>query len=248
MKSPAKGRWKIGPNHEIRYHSEGKEEEFTLKGPLIGAEPNALLLALTEKQSDQKSVTSILKLIGQWRLDGKNRIVFETETANGKKDVLTFRGAWTVGDKNELIYTYEQTDLKTKRKILRDLVFNGHWDISEKNRLTYWLGADSASAFRFRGAFQTKTILAKKGVIRYQAGLEVKGRRSVREIALFGKWKVSRDWGLSFEIEYPRGRKHAIIFGSEYTFGKGERLAVSLKSRAGEPLGFELIFTKEIQW
>lgn len=246
----AKGRWELTPDHEVQYKSQGKDEEFKFKGSIIAAEPDALVVSVTERQSDQKIVTSIAKLTGAWRLDPKNRIVFEVEREDGKKDALTFKGAWQVGESNQLIYTYQQTDLKRKRKtirkITRELTFTGFWDISDDNRLTYWLSADSNSAFRFRGTFQTRSILAKKGELRYQAGVEVNGRHKIQNIILFGKWKVSKSLELSFEIGYEDERKKTIAFGGEYAISGDSRIAVNLKNRAGEPLGIELILTRDI--
>ena len=112
-----KGRWIITPNHEVQYRFEGKDEEIKVTGSLIAAEPDALVISVTEKQKDQKIVTSIVKLSGVWKLN------------------------------------------------------------TEKNRLTYSIGGDSNNAFKFRGAFQTTSIYAKKGEIRYQIGVEVAGKR-----------------------------------------------------------------------
>ena len=245
-----KGRWEITPNHEIQYKKTGPDEEIKVRGSLVAVEPDALVIGVTKRQTDQTVVTSIYKLAGAWRLDLNNRIVFEVEREDGKKDALTFKGAWQVGRSYQLIYTYEETDLKRKRntlrKITRELVFTGFWDISEENRLTYWLGAGSDSAFRFRGAFQTKSVLAKKGELRYQVGIEVVGEHRLKTIALFGKWKVSRNLDLSFEIEYADGRKRSITFGGEYAINKDTRIAVNLKNQTGKPLGIEVILTKDI--
>ena len=241
-----KGRWEITPSHEIQYKRIGKEKKIKVGGSLVAAEPNTLVIGVTKRQTDQTVVSSIYKLAGSWRLDPKNRIVFEVEREDGKKDSLTFKGGWRVNDSNELVYTYHQTDLKRKRKITRELAFHGFWDVSDKKRLTYWLGGDSNSAFRFRGAFQTKSILAKKGKLRYQAGVEVNGKHKIQNIILFGKWKVTRKLELSFEIEYEDERKKTVVFGGEYALSRDSRIAVNLKNRSGEPLGIELILTKDI--
>ncbi len=241
-----KGRWELSPTHEIRYKSHDLDEEIAFRGSIVAAEPDALVVSFAQGQINQKVTKRLAKLAGAWRLDSKNRIVFEVEKEGGKKDVLTFQGAWQVGKSNEIIYTYDQRDLRSKQKITRKLVFTGFWDISEDNRLTYWLSADSDSAFRFRGAFQTKSIFAKKGEIRYQAGIEVNGKHKIQEIILFGKWKLSRDLELSFEIEYEEGRRKTIVFGGEYALSKDSQIAVNLKSREGEPLGVEVILTKDV--
>ena len=243
----AKGRWELTPDHEIQYRSQDKDEEFRFKGALIAAEPEALILSFTQKQSDQKTVTRLGRLAGSWSLDGQNRMRFEIEREDGRKEALIFKGAWRIGPKNELIYTYRQEGLK-KKKIVRELAFTGFWDLSEDNRLAYWLGGDSDAAFRFRGAFQTGSLLAKKGEIRYQAGAEVSGRHKAQTLVLFGKWKVSRDFGLSFEIEYKEGRKRALVFSAERALSKNTDLSFELKSRAGEPLGVELILESKTRW
>ncbi|MGH7889738.1 MAG: hypothetical protein ACRENF_04225 [Thermodesulfobacteriota bacterium] len=241
-----KGRWELTPNHEVQYKSDKKDEEFKFKGSIIAAEPDALVISLTERQSDQKVVTRIAKLGGAWRLDPKNRIVFEVEKESGKNDVLTFKGTWQVGPNQEILYTYDLTNLKTRKKTLQKLVFQGYWDISEDHRLTYWFSGDSNSAFRFRGAFQTKSIIAKKGEIRYQAGVEIGGKHKIQTIALFGKWKLSRSLELAFEIEYEDGQKKAITFGGEYHLDGGRQIIVNLKNKEGDPLGIEVILTKDI--
>ncbi len=240
-----KGRWEIGPGHEVQYRAEGKDEEIKLKAPLLAAEPNALVIAFTEKQSDQKSVTRAAKLTGTWHLNAKNRVIFEVERQRGRPDVLAFKGAWRAGRSNEFIYSYEEISLKTKKKIKREFVFAGFWELSERNRLTYRLAADPDSAFRIRGAFQTRSILAKAGEIRYQAGVEVNGRHKIQTIVLFGKWKLSRDLELLFESEYAGGRKRTIVFGGEFALGASSRVTARLKGEEGKPLGVELVLTRE---
>lgn len=241
-----KGRWRLTPKHELQYTSEGKKEEIKLKGSLVTAEPDALVFSVTEKQEDQRIVTTLAKLTGTWKLNSKNQISFEVEKEAGQSDVLTFSGGWNVNESHEIVYRYDQTQLKTKTRLSQELVFKGHWDISGKNELTYYLGADSASAFRLRGAFQTHSILAKDGEIRYQIGAEAVSGKRTRTISLFGKWKISRDAGLLFEIEYSKRSKKALRFGGEYRISGDQVLSINLKTRQGEKLGVELVMTKEL--
>ena len=240
-----KGKWELTPNHDLQYKSKDLDEEVKLSGTLIAAEASALVFAVTERQKDQKIVTSIHRLTGTWRANPQNQLVFEVERESGKRDALTFKGTWKVGKAHEIIYTYEETILKTKKKESRELVFNGYWDISQKNRLTYFLSKDSQSAFRFRGAFQTQSILAKEGEIRYQVGVEAAGKSRLQTIRLFGKWKISRTLELSFEIEYKDGKKKAITFGGEYALDKAHRIQIELKNEEGQPIGLALVLTKD---
>jgi len=236
-----KGSWELTKDHEVQYKKDGKNEEVKLKASLLAAESKTLVLSLTERQIDQKIVTSIVKLSGSWRVDGKNRINFDVERESGKKDSLVFTGSWELGENHEIIYSYEPKNGLPAQS----LVFQGYWDLSERNRLTYRLEGDQAEAFRFRGAFQTKSILAKKGEIRYQIGIEAKGKRQLQTIALFGKWKLSRKLDLSFEIEYQDG-KRTLDFGGTYALGNGRGVTVNLKNEEGKPLGVQLILTKDL--
>lgn len=240
-----KGRWDLNRNHEVIYRKTRRTEQATLKASLVASEPDALVVALTEKKSAGKVVSTLLKLSGAWRLDEKNRITFEVERESGKKDVLTFQGAWHINSKHQVVYTYERQALKQKTKKLETLVFKGTWGVSENNELTYLLGIDSRSEFRFRGTFETKSLSAKEGEIRYQAGVEVKGKTRIQTIALFGKWKLSRDLGLGFEIEYENGIRKQIAFQGEYRLTENLDAAVELKNRTGKALGLELILTRE---
>ena len=241
-----KGRWEIASNHEVRYKKTGPDEEIKIRGSLVAVEPDALVIAVTERQTDQTIVTSIYKLTGTWHANPRNQLVFEVEKEQGRNDALTFKARWTITSQHEIVYTYDRINLKTKKKESQILSFQGYWDLTDKNRLTYFVGADSGSAFKFRGSFQTKSILAKTGQIRYQLGVEVAGKHKIQTIGLFGKWKVSHDLDLSFEIEYADGRKQSITFGGEYALTADTRVTVNLKNEAGKPLGVEVILTKDI--
>ena len=119
------GRWDLGPNHELRYRAEGLDEEIKLKGSLLAAEPDALVFAVTERQSDQKVTTSVGRLTGAWSLDLKNRIIFLVEKEKSQTDTLTFQGAWEVNKNHEIVYAYEEKDLKKGKKRSQELAFKG---------------------------------------------------------------------------------------------------------------------------
>ena len=241
-----KGRWKLGRNGDLSYSVAGKEEETRIKAPLVSAEPDALVASVTARQSDQKITTTMIRLSGAWRTDARNRLVFDVERESGVKDELTFQGAWELSGRQEIVYRLRRTALKTRTKNERTLIFRGFWDLSEKHRLTYSLSGASESAFRFRGTFQTKSILAKTGEIRYQIGIEAEGRRRLRTVTLFGKWLVSKDLGISFESEAGDGIRRTMLFGGEFRLDARGRISVALKHRGGSPLGVELVLTRDL--
>ena len=240
-----KGRWEITPDHDIQYKKNGDVEEIKVSGSLVSAEPGALVIGVTERQTDQKIVTSIYKLTGTWKANPQNQLVFEIAKENGKNNALLFRSKWKINDQHQIVYTYDQVNLKKKKKESQELSFEGYWDISEKNRVTYFLGGDSDSAFRFRGAFQTKSILAKRGEIHYQIGVLVSGKHKIQTIGLFGKWKLARNLDLSFEIDY-EDSKRSIVFGGEYSLDKESQVILNLRSEEGKALGVEVILEKDI--
>ena len=241
-----KGRWILTPNHEVAYRRDGLDEEFFLKAPIIAVEPDLLVIAVTEKQKDQKIVTSLAKLTGTWQLDSTNQIIFQVRREQSQTNTLTFTGAWRVGKNNEVVYSYEQKDLKRKSTETHTFVFNGTWSISKDRQLAYSLGVDSNSRFDFKGAFETGPIYPKKGEIRYRAGIEIKGKTSIQAITLFGQWRLSRDLYLDFDIQYENGQRNTITFGGTYNFDPSHQVTVSLKSKSGEPLGLILIVTQDL--
>jgi len=239
------GEWQLDKFHELIYRERGGKKEARLKGTLIEAEAGALVFSATVKESEKKTTTGLFKLTGDWRIDRKNRVVFEVERKFEKKDRLTFQGTWELGPHYEILYSYETARLRTKTKAVHQLVFKGKWDLSERHRLAFLIEGATNSQLRFRGAFQTQSILAKEGEIRYQIGVEIEGQRRLQTLTFFGKWKISRDLELSFEIEYGGGEKRTLSFGGTYFFRDDTSLEVKLKARDGKPLGVEVIFTRE---
>lgn len=216
-------------------------EFYEFETSLIDAKAGALIVSFAQKQEDGSVVTSLAQLKGKWQANAKNEIQFLVEGQSGKKKALTFTGSWSIGENNEIIYEYGS------RQNLQTLTFKGYWDILDGKRLTYLIEGNSKSAFRFRGAFQTQSILAKEGELRYQIGVEAgrKLRRKsfVKTIVLFGKWKLSDKFGLSFEIEYENGARE-IRFGAEYSLSPASEITAGLISPEGKPLGIEVVFTQ----
>lgn len=240
------GKWEIDKKHRIAYRVKGQKEIASVKAKIIDVKPAGLSILITRGQNYQRKGSKKYELDGYWRLDPKNRITFEVKRNKGSTDTLTFVNGWQINNNHQVTYTYQEETLKTKRKLTRTFTFKGYWDILEKNRLTYFFRTSSQSYFRVRGAFQTRSILAKKGEIRYQYGIELEKRIKTQTLVLFGKWKYSRKLGLNFEVEYKNGQKHAIVFGGEYSFDGNHKIEANLKSREGQKLGIELVLTRDL--
>lgn len=250
----ANGKWQLDDHHILKYSSEepelgdkrSKKEQVELEASLIAVEENSLIVSITEKQENGRIVTSLAQLTGVWRANEKNQLEFEVERQSDKNDVLTFKGSWTLNKNYELIYSYRRKSLKRKQFVVETLTFKGFWTISERNKLTYLMEGSSGTNFRFRGAFQTPSILAKKGEIRYQLGLETAGEKGrCRTLVFFGKWKLSNQLELEFELECEDGKKRALKFGAEFQLTDSLSVTAQLKTQCGDALGVEVILNKE---
>lgn len=243
------GRWSLTPNHDLkltlrRAKSEPFRENIILQGNIISVSSSELVFAAHGTREDERTETGLVRLEGVWRADDQNRLTFQVKKQDPEAP-LTFQGAWEIGKHHELLYRYHKKDPVTGEKKEEFLSFRGVWEIHDKDHLIYTLDLDGKSRFDFRASLQNPSLLAKEGEVRYQVGIRLSGRRTVvREVALFGKWKLSRDLSLSFEIEYEEGRRHAVFFNTTYRLNKKDELIFSLKDQKGKGLGVEVAFTR----
>ncbi|HTL71558.1 MAG TPA: hypothetical protein VL404_09745 [Candidatus Eisenbacteria bacterium] len=231
------GRWPLKRAGEIALGRAGLDETASLNVRLIAAEPDALVLGVAQAQAGQRVVARTARVSGKWRVDSRNRLLFFAEKGKGRGRTVSFGAGWELDGANEITIEAGRGERVTLR---------GRWELDGPRTLVYSLEGGSAE-LRFRGAFQTKSILAKDGEIRWQLGAETAARRGGRSIGLFGKWKLRRDLGLDFEWE--RGARGAarLSFGASYNVGDRRGLAVGLVSRRGEPLGTEVVFTRDFE-
>lgn len=231
-----RGRWKLADGNELRLEREGAGEEAAFRATPIKAERGALVVSVSQGQKDQRVVTRNLRLSGKWQADEKNRLAFFVDGASGPQKALTFSGSWASDRAGELTYSLKRTALKTRSRVERTLRFDGKWSIAPDRSLVYALEKSGEEALRFRGAFQTDSILAKKGEIRYQLGVEAAGEA----LSLFGKWKTGRDLSLEFDM----GRSGNLRFGAVYRLHPERRITASLLAH-GAPLGAEVVFERD---
>lgn len=236
------GRWPLRRLGEIALDREGLDEKASARAELIAAEPDALVVAISREQRNQKTVARTARLSGKWRVDASNRLVFSLEKGKGRAKTLSFGAGWELNDAHEIVLRRTTTRLKAKPSSRDEIVLKGRWDLRDARSLVYSLEG-SASELVFRGSFQTRSILAKKGEVRWQIGSGASSRRGAKTLIFFGKWKASRDLGLELEWEGARGRR-SLSFGASYSAGDRHQVAVGLKSRSGEPLGVEVVFTR----
>lgn len=244
-----RGRWSLNKNYDLvltlnKWRRQRPGDELTLQGEIISAEADSLLFAVTTRSKKDLPSTYILKLQGIWQADKNNRLTFRVKKGKGKYDTLTFDGIWEVDKSHRIVYRYEKSYLKRKKRLKRALTFKGFWDITKRSRLSYRLSLDGKSTFDFRTALG---FLAED-YIKYEIGIGVSDKEQPvkRIIILSGRWRIKKDTGLLFEIEYDKGKTRAIIFGAEAKLTKRDNIEFRLKNRLGRDLGMELKLSRRL--
>lgn len=243
------GSWNMNQNYDLELQLEEDkgifaEDKITLKGEIISCESDKLVFEIKSVNKNGLSQFRLLKLAGIWGADGRNQISFKIDKKY-YSDILTFQGAWQLNENQQITYTYEKTALKTKSKNAYTLVFTGFWQITSLNKLTYILSQGTNSKFDFKAQIETPNIYPKKGVIKYRLGMGVKAPKAghTKIISLYGTWKFSRKLGLTFDMEYAKGRINSICFGAEVNFDKRNQVIFNLTNSDKKQLGMSVIFT-----
>jgi len=246
------GNWKLNTNHNLELELQQarikvQQEPLVLKGKIISAEADKLVLEIKSTDRDGLLNFRILQLTGVWQADDLNQLSFAI-TKKDNPDILTLEGAWKLNKNQQITYAYQKTDLKTKSKSSSVITFNGFWQVTRKNRLAYILSGGSGSGFDFRAQLETPNVYPQKGVLKYRLGIGVRKRlvSPNKIIFLYGTWKIKRNIGLTFEIEYARGEIYAIEFAAEVRFSPNNQVTFTLKSKRGEDLGVSVIFTHKL--
>jgi len=246
------GNWKLSTNHDLELEIQqarlkAQQEPLVLKAKIISAETDKLIFEI--KSTDRGGLLNfrILQLTGVWQADDLNRLSFAV-TKKDNPDILTLEGGWQLNKNQQITYTYQRTDRKTKSKSSSIITFSGFWQVTRENRLAYILSGGSGSVFDFRVQLETPNVYPQKGVIKYRLGVGLKEQRPDRQriISLYGTWKINRRVGLIFEIEYARGEIYAMEFAAEVKFSQNNQVVFALKSRKGEDLGVSVIFTHKL--
>ena len=232
-----KGKWALDKDHNLvftlnKWGNQIAGNKFTIKSELIDAKDNMLSFALTTKDSGNNTHIYIVRLGGRWRADEYNRFTFNVQKETGITDRITLRGAWEVNKQNEIIYTYE--------KSTKIITFKGYWDIAGKHRIIYVLNKEIKSEFDF------KVSVGKPAVrgLEYEIGVGAVPRKKI--ITLFGRWKVSKNSGLLFEMPCKEGKVHSVILGGWAKLDKNHKLELRLQNKTGEDLGIDVKLSRNI--
>jgi len=222
----------------------------SLRKRFIVAESNSLVIETMQTESLEGDTLQsrgaagaklrILKLKGTWYANDYNELCFEVTGRKGPPETYTFKGIWKLNKNQQIEYISEDG---------RDtLTFKGYWNISSANRLTYFLEGSSTSRFEFKVQLESTPFYPKKREIRYRLGIGVRQSRLTKPgqlLILCGEWKFGRNLGLSFQMDYGKGKVRAIEFGAEVTFSRN-KVTFALKNELGQPLGIILTMTHKL--
>jgi hypothetical protein len=247
------GMWKLTPQDDLQLlvdRASYMPESFsgisriTINGKIINAESNSLVFEVQSRDKEGMQHVRLLKLSGFWGSDEANRINFSV-TKKTAPDILTLSGSWSINNNQHITYKLERYDLVRKQKIKSLLEFSGYWRVTDVNRLAYIFSKGTGSLFDFKAHLETPNVYPKMGVIKYRLGSGVRrGKRTQPAIVcLYGEWKISRKLGLTFDMEYEKGKFRAIEYGAQIDISRKNRVEFSLLTKKGGELGGRVIFT-----
>jgi hypothetical protein len=228
-----RGQWALTKDHNLQFtlNKWGRQtlgDKLTLQGTILDVHKNSLLFAVTTRTKKDTQSIYILKLQGMWQADKNNRLIFRIKRGKGRYDNLIFTGAWEINKHHQIIYRYQKQELLTKQKRIHTLTFKGYWDIKDKTRISYVLDRTTDSSFTFK----TSLGIFKADYIKYEVGIGVFGKQKPvkRTVTLFGKWKIKKGIGLTFEVEYENKKLHAIVFGAKAKLTSKDRISFRLRN------------------
>ncbi len=239
------GTWRLTASDDLVFTVRGIDglgpRTLRLAGGLERVGAHQLVFAL-EHGEGRTGPRQHLTLTGRWQADGRNRLRFLVDKADGPPDTLTLQGAWEVGPDHALRYRTVRPRRGRAEPAVR---FDGAWDFSRRGRLVYRLDAEGDSAFEFRAALESPTLRAAAGRMVYQIGAGVGRSRLVpRRITLYGRWNLSARTGVSFEIPLAGGRRQTMRFIGTVRATPRHDLDAALESGAGAPLGLTVTFSR----
>jgi len=241
-----KGSWLLDKSHNLiftfdKWNNQVQGNRLILKSDLVSASENELVFSVeTKEDASGRTRSYLLKFTGIWQADKHNRLTFNIEKEKGTSDALTLQGIWSVNKQSEIVYSYIRALVGTKEKVENSIVLRGSWDISEKNRVAYVLNKNIGSQFDFKVSFQK----AEKNFLKYSIGIGYASKQ--KTITLFGTWKLDKDFGLIFEIEYSDDRVCEIVFGADCKWKDGYLLELRLKNKLNKNLGVSVDLSKKL--
>jgi len=246
------GAWALTPEHDLKFRVSGSQypysgKTFIFSGNITHVDGSGLTFRVRNSDALSGIRGTTIELKGQWRADKSNLITFNAAKSTGKYDILRFRGTWQVNKRNEVVYKYTKTVLKTMTKQVKTLIFKGYWDL-KKNRITYRFEHSNNSFFEFSASLKSRNLRASQGVIKYDVGIKYQTKivyRSIKKtVTLYGTWKLSKGLKVGFVLKYSGRTEREVEFLAEKMIGTSTCITVSLKDKNGKNLGIQVSFSR----
>lgn len=112
------GKWNLNSNHDLELILDESKGQFygdrlTLKGEIISTNRDEFIFEIVNVDKRSQSHIQFLKLGGYWQADSNNQLEFVIKK-KAYPDNLVLEGIWQINKNQQVIYSYEKTDLKTK--------------------------------------------------------------------------------------------------------------------------------------
>ena len=234
-----KGSWSLTADHNLAYIFQHKDDSKSgtttvITGTLKDVKSNELTFKVDTKNPVNKDWENTITLKGAWQADKYNRLIFNVQKENSEHDILTFKNTWRINKRHNIIYSYKNASLLTKKTKTQTLTFKGYWNIKDKRRVYYEFenGSNSGFEFLFGGA------KLKKNAIKFK--LLVGARPQKNTILLKGQWRLNPTLGLSFEMEHEDNKLHTALKADIHLEGKN-KFSLKLLQK-----GFGVRFTKQL--
>ena len=245
------GVWSLTDENELKLKVIGNNSKIfgkyiILRGNIEKVDGSKIGFRIRECDTLSNLRTRNIQLSGRWAADSYNRLNFKVSKLEGRHDILCFQGAWDINKHNELIYKYTEVVLKTKRKILRELVLKGHWSLA-RNKITYVIENEEED-ITFKAQILRKTIHSSATSIKYSTQVtyiykgKIKKVKKMLEIS--GKLVFRKDFNVEFKIKYSGVKKRSVHFIVEKVIYEKSKLSLSLVSSLDKKPCFEVLLKK----
>jgi hypothetical protein len=131
---------------------------------------------------------------------------------------------------------------RTAKDTRHNLIFKGYWDIRDAYRLSYMLEGDSSSTFEFSA--HLAKFDERKNAFLYTVSIGLKP--VTQTVVLKGTWKIKKDLGLLFEVQYARAKTKAIVFGATCRLFDQYTVIARLRSNASDDLGLDISLSRNV--
>lgn len=244
------GKWSLSEGHDLQLNILGANSPYfgktiIFRGNIEPPTGNKLGFRIRRSENISGLRATSIQLTGRWQADSNNRLSFRAAKSRGKYDILRIEGGWRVNKRNELLYRYSETALRTKTNKKITIIFKGHWDIN-KNRLIYRMDGYPGSFFNFHAGIRSRSLIASDGLIKFAVGIKYSEKKTYhtlkRIITLYGTWKFEKNFSIGFELKYPSKDRYKIVFNIKEILSKGGSLTVSTEGPGNK--GLKVTFQK----